>query len=97
MSKFAAEQHVHVSDDEVVQEFNNFLIAIGQADRIGDERFTLDSPLAQNFRNTILGRKTLARLEQFARGEAALEPDAAPEAAPTVEEPAAQEEDAAQA
>jgi trigger factor len=111
LSKFATEQNIQVSDDEVVQEYNNFMTSIGQAEHIGDERFKLDSPLGRNFRLTVLGRKTLDQLEKIGRGEvdtasptleAVSVPEETivePETTLTIEEaePSTLEEDAAQA
>jgi len=79
LSKFAAEQGIQVSDDEVVQEFNTVMTSIGQAGSIGSERFALDSPLGRNLRLTVLGRKTLEQLEKIARGQVDA-PSSAPEA-----------------
>lgn len=69
LSEFAKAQGVIVSDDEVVQEYQNFLTAMGQAHRIDSTPLTLDSPLARNLRLGLLSRKTLEHLEKVGRGE----------------------------
>ncbi len=69
LGKFAEAQGITVSDDEVVQEYHNFLTAMGQAHRIDSAPLTLDSPLAYNLRLGLLSRKTLEHLEKIGRGE----------------------------
>lgn len=74
LGKFAEVQGITVSDDEVVQEYHNFLTAIGQAHRIDSTPLPLDSPMGRNLRLGILSRKTLEHLEKIGRGE--IDPDA---------------------
>jgi trigger factor len=69
LAKFAEAQGIVVSDDEVVQEYRGFLIAMGQAHRIDSAPLPLDSPLGRNIRVGLLNRKTLERLEKIGRGE----------------------------
>jgi trigger factor len=69
LAKFAEAQGVVVSDDEVVQEYHDFLTAMGQAHRIDSTPLPLDSPLGYNIRLGLLNRKTLEHLEKIGRGE----------------------------
>ena len=69
LSKFAQAQSIIVSDDEVVQEYQSFMTAVGQAQRIDSMPLTLDSPMAHNLRMGLLSRKTLEHLEKIGRGE----------------------------
>jgi trigger factor len=69
LSKFAEAQGITVSDDEVVQEYQSFMTAMGQAHRIDSMPLTLDSPMGRNLRTGILSRKTLEHLEKIGRGE----------------------------
>jgi len=69
LSKFAEAQGITVSDDEVVQNYHEFLTALGQAHRIDSTPLTLDSPLGRNLRLGVLSRKTLEHLEKVGRGE----------------------------
>jgi len=95
LNKFATEQNILVSDDEVVQEYSSMMAMFGQSNMTNAPRLDLNSQLGRNVRLTVLGRKTLERLEKIGRGEVeatsptpeknAVEPDAAP----AVEEPAA--------
>ena len=92
LSKFAEAQGITVSDDEVVQEYQNFLTAMGQAHRIESMPLTLDSPMGHNLRTGILSRKTLEHLEKIGRGE--VDVDAVTEAQEaTMEEASAEPED----
>jgi trigger factor len=69
LSKFAEEQHITVDDDEVVQEYNGLMVAIGQAHRAYSAAIPFDSPMARSLRLSILNRKTLTCLEKLGRGE----------------------------
>lgn len=69
LTKFAEAQGITVSDDEVAQDYHNFLTAMGQAHRIDSAPLTLDSPLGRNLRLGLLSRKTLEHLEKIGRGE----------------------------
>lgn len=69
LGEFAEAQGITVSDDEVVQEYHNFLTAMGQAHRIDSIPLPMDSPLGRNLRLGLLSRKTLEHLEKIGRGE----------------------------
>jgi trigger factor len=86
LGKFAEAQDITVSDDEVVQGYQDFLASVGQAHQIDRVPLTLDSPLGRNLRLGILSRKTLEHLEKIGRGEVDVE--AAPEALETTAEEA---------
>ncbi len=95
LSKFATEQNILVSDDEVVQEYSSMMTMFGQPNMANAPRLDLNSPLGRNVRLTVLGRKTLERLEKIGRGEVEAtsptpeESAVEPEATPVVEELAA--------
>ena len=92
LTEFAEAQGITVSDDEVVQEYQSFMTAMGQAHRIESMPVTLDSPMGRNLRTSILSRKTLEHLEKIGRGE--VDADAMPETEEvTVEEASAEPED----
>ncbi|MBN2389602.1 MAG: trigger factor [Anaerolineae bacterium] len=69
LTEFAEAQGIVVSDDEVVQEYQSFMTAMGQAHRVESMPLTLDSPMGHNLRMGILSRKTLEHLEKIGRGE----------------------------
>jgi len=68
MSQFAEMEKIEVSDDDVVREYANAIEATGLTGRMPTTPPSLDSPLARDLRLTVLGRKTLERLEAFGRG-----------------------------
>ncbi len=86
LSKFAEAQHITVSDDEVVQEYNGFLTAVGQGHRIDSHPVPFDSPLGRNLRLSILNRRTLEHLEKIGRGEVDAEAVAAQTQEPVAED-----------
>lgn len=96
LSEFAKLEGIEVSNDEVVQEYNNLFTAYGGPDvEIPEMNIDLDSQLGQNLRLTALGRKTLERLEKIGRGLGDIEDAADEAAAEDVAEEAVVEEEAA--
>lgn len=69
--KFAAAEGIQVRDDEVVQAYNDLLMAMGTPEPVGAERVNLDSEFGHTLRLNVLTRKTLEHLEKIARGELA--------------------------
>jgi trigger factor len=68
LSEFARLEGTAVTDDEVVLEYNNFFSNIDVESLPELPALSLDSDFARNIRSNMLGRKTLARLEQIGRG-----------------------------
>jgi trigger factor len=86
LSKFAEVEGVEVSEDEIVQEYIDLFARLNLPP--SDRRVTIDSPLGQNLRSNVLGRKTMSRLAQIGRGEELEATDEADEAdATSVDEP----------
>jgi trigger factor len=73
LHQFAQQESVAVDDDEVVSEYATFMSQFGPDVSISSEDMDLDSALAQNFRNNILGRKVMDRLTAIGRGQADLD------------------------
>ncbi|MCD6286714.1 MAG: trigger factor [Anaerolineae bacterium] len=70
LRQFALAESIDVGDDEIVKEYSEFLAQIGMAGQMADNDLDLGSPMANNLRNTVLGRKVMARLMAIGRGEA---------------------------
>jgi len=70
LRQFALAESIDVGDDEVVKEYSDFLEQIGMAGQMADSDLDINSPMGDNFRNTIFGRKVMARLMAIGRGEA---------------------------
>jgi trigger factor len=77
LQQFAQQEQITVTDDEVVQEYTAFMSQFGPAQQelTGDE-VDLGSDMAQNFRNSIFGRKVMTRLVAIGRGDTATDDDA---------------------
>jgi len=68
MAKFAEAEGIVVSDDEVVQEYHDFMTSMGQEQRIDSTPLPLDSPMGRSLRLSLLSRKTVEHLEKIGRG-----------------------------
>jgi trigger factor len=69
ITEFARRENIEVNDDEVVEEYDQFLISSGLKGRSDKEKLELDSPEGQTLRSNALGRKVMERLEQIGRGQ----------------------------
>lgn len=70
LRQFALQEEIKVEDDEVVREYTAFMGQFGPAQQLSADDVDLESPLAQNFRNSVFGRKVMERLTAIGRGEA---------------------------
>ena len=70
LREFALAESIDVGDDEIVKEYSDFLTQLGMADQMADNGLDVNSPMGNNFRNTVLGRKVMACLVAIGRGEA---------------------------
>jgi len=70
LRQFALAESIDVSDDEVVKEYSDFLAQVGMAGQMAESDLDFDSPMGINLRNTVFGRKAMARLMAIGRGEA---------------------------
>jgi trigger factor len=70
LRQFALAESIDVGDDEIVKEYSDFMAQIGIAGQIADSDLDVNSPMGNNFRNTVFGRKVMARLTAIGRGEA---------------------------
>ena len=70
LRQFALAESIDVGDDEIVKEYSELLAQIGMAGQMADNDLDLGSPMGNNLRNTVLGRKVMARLMAIGRGEA---------------------------
>jgi trigger factor len=68
LSEFAVEMDVTVSDDEVKAELGNIMTQQGVTNPALLEAFRPDTPMVNDLRNSVLGRKTLTLLERLAQG-----------------------------
>jgi trigger factor len=74
LQQFAHLEQISVNDDEVVKEYASFMSQFGPAQQqLTAEDVDLESPLAQNFRNSVFGRKVMERLAAIGRGQAEAE------------------------
>jgi len=70
LRQFALAESIDVGDDEIVEEYSDFMAQIGMAGQMADNDLDVNSPMGNNFRNTVLGRKVMTRLVAIGRGEA---------------------------
>ncbi len=68
LSEFVAEMDITVSDDEIKAEMENIMTQQGITNLALLQSFSLDTPVANDLRNSLLSRKTLALLERLAQG-----------------------------
>jgi trigger factor len=77
LSEFAEVEGIGVSDDDVVQEYHDLYARLNIP--MPSREMSLNSPLGQNLRSSVLGRKVMEHLSRIGRGEQP-EPEAEPEA-----------------